>query len=93
MLVARLNYTKLSFKFASMILDGEKNYIPKKLGQRIRDIRTSKNISTELIATECGVSEDFLSDIENGKVDVTYITLYQLAECFEMSIGDLIDNV
>ena len=61
----------------------------KKLGDRIREIRESKNISQRLLALECGWEKSNYSKLELGKVNPTYKTLLILSKTLEIDVKDI----
>ena len=56
------------------------------IGKRLKELRTSKNLSQEQVAFEIKMSRDHLSNIENGKYPVNIKTLYKLSCFYEVGI-------
>ncbi len=56
------------------------------IGKRLKELRTSKNLSQEQVAFEIKMSRDHLSNIENGKYPVNIKTLYKLSCFYEVDI-------
>lgn len=52
----------------------------KKIGQRIRIIRTELNLSKDALGKMLGISGQFLGVIENGKSNLTYDRLKKFCE-------------
>lgn len=64
----------------------------KEFGKRIAKIRDSKKLSQETLAERADMSASSISNIERGRNNVTYSTLIDLANGFDMSIGQLVDE-
>jgi transcriptional regulator with XRE-family HTH domain len=60
------------------------------LGARLRTIRTSRRLSLSEVALATGISQSFLSLVENGKSDITIGRLSRLAEFYKVSFMDVI---
>jgi transcriptional regulator with XRE-family HTH domain len=56
------------------------------IGDRLREIRESRNISMRTLATKSGLSANALSMIERSKASPSVSTLYKLAEALGVSI-------
>ena len=63
----------------------------KKIGQRIVDVRTKKGWSQSDLARACGKDRQAIEKLENGKVNPTLYTLYEMAKVLEVSLTTLID--
>jgi len=63
----------------------------KKIGQRIIDLRTKKGWSQSDLARACGKDRQAIEKLENGKVNPTLYTLYEMAKVLEVSLTTLID--
>lgn len=61
----------------------------KELGQKIRLVRLSKSLNQENAATDLGMSLTAYANIENGKTNVPFERLTQIAEYFEITLVDL----
>ena len=62
-----------------------------KLGEKIKEIRKSKNISQEALAGLLKVNRNYLSRIETGKSDPTSTILKNIAEIFNIDLNTLLD--
>ena len=60
------------------------------VGKRIRDIRKEKKISQEKLAELASLSSSYISDIENGKVNASIVSYYQIAEALNMPLSTLV---
>ena len=63
----------------------------KKLGARIRALRTAKNWTQEDLAGECGLDRSYVSGLEVGRRNPTYLNLLRLAKTFRIPLVDLLD--
>ena len=64
----------------------------KKLGRRVRQIRTSKGLSQEKVAEQSGISSKYMSDLERGLANVSIQVLERVAGQLGTSTIDLLDN-
>ena len=62
-----------------------------KLGEKIKEIRKSKNISQETLATMLKVNRNYLSRIETGKSEPSSTILKHIAEIFNIDLNTLLD--
>lgn len=60
-----------------------------KFGNRIKDIRQSKSMSQDELASIIGIDRAQISKIEKGKVNVTLETVEKLANALDISLKDL----
>ena len=60
-----------------------------KLGNRIKTIRKSKNLSQKAMAEKCGMDFASYSNIENGKRNVTVFTLQRIINVLKLSFNEL----
>lgn len=59
-------------------------------GQRIKAVRLQRGLSQETVAYDLSITQPTLARIENGKSNISFGRLYQLASYFNMSIKDLV---
>lgn len=59
-------------------------------GQRIKAVRLQRGLSQETVAYDLGITQPTLARIENGKSNISFNRLYQLASHFNMAIKDII---
>ena len=60
-----------------------------KLGEKIKAIRISKNMTQNELAMECDFEKASLSRIESGKSNPTIRTLYKISTALQTPIADL----
>lgn len=62
----------------------------KLVGRNVRWVREQRELTQEALAEKVGFSQQYLSDLENGKRNPTIITLYEIAKALGASVEDLI---
>ena len=70
-------------------LENEITSFRAKLGLRIAFIRTSKEISQFRLSLLTGLSKQYISDLENGRRNVSISSLYKVAKGLEVGIEEL----
>jgi transcriptional regulator with XRE-family HTH domain len=58
------------------------------IGKAIIKLRTAKGISQEKMALEAKIDRRYMSDIENGKRNISLDILCKIAQYFDLSISD-----
>lgn len=61
------------------------------MGQRIIAVRTKKGWSQSDLARACNKDRQAIEKIENGKVNPTVFTIYELAKAMDVSLIELLD--
>jgi transcriptional regulator with XRE-family HTH domain len=61
----------------------------KKLGARLRRMRRERGLSLGEVAKATEISQSFLSHVENGKSDITFMRLERLVALYGRSLMDL----
>lgn len=61
--------------------------------KNLRILRKEKNISQQKLAMLVGVSQQCISEWENGKIEPTLSYLWKLADIFEISVDELICRI
>lgn len=64
-----------------------------KLPERLKELRTNKDLTLKGVGERSGLSVSYLSDIERGRTTPTLGTLEVLAEALEVSVIDLLTGV
>jgi transcriptional regulator with XRE-family HTH domain len=64
----------------------------KKIGARIRKIRTAKLIKQETLGKEVNLSKSEISRIENGKREVKIVKLMEIAKVIGVNINLLLED-
>jgi transcriptional regulator with XRE-family HTH domain len=63
-----------------------------RIAQRVRDLRASRALSLDALATHCGVSRSMISLIERGESSPTAVLLEKLATGLGVPLASLFDN-
>ena len=66
--------------------------VKKKIGNRIRKIRESKDLKREYVADELGITHGAYSKIERGDSDSNTSRLLQIAEILDVSVTDFFED-
>lgn len=62
-----------------------------RFGQRVKEIRLKQNISQEELAFRCGLSKNYISDVERGTRNISLKSIEKIAEGFRINIKDLFE--
>jgi transcriptional regulator with XRE-family HTH domain len=60
-----------------------------RIGQKIKTLRTEKNLTQEQLAEKAGISIDFLSLIERGRNAPSLESLEKIANALNIEVKDL----
>jgi transcriptional regulator with XRE-family HTH domain len=66
--------------------------LQKNLGITLKALRAEKGISQEKLALSTGIDRRYMSDIENGKRNISLEIIEKLAAFFEMKVSELIQT-
>lgn len=61
-----------------------------KIGERIKDIRTAKNLSQKEVALLLEMDQSQYSKIENGKTDPYFSTIEKISNALGVNLNDLL---
>ena len=67
----------------------EKDEFVKKVGVRIRNKREEKKLTLETLASQAGIDYSQLSRIENGRINTSIYSAYNIAKALGISITEL----
>ena len=62
------------------------------LGNRIKTLRKSQNLTLDILAQQSGISKGYLSRIENAQNDSSFSVLLKIARALSVPIGILLDE-
>jgi transcriptional regulator with XRE-family HTH domain len=63
------------------------------IGVRIAELRRKRKLSARLVGEKLGVSREAITHIENGRNNITAITLWKLATLFHCNIQDFFPTI
>ena len=63
--------------------------LARRIGKRIRELRSKKDLTSEALAYQYGISKGYLSDLENGKRLPSIKMLERLAKILKVDIKEL----
>lgn len=64
-----------------------------KIGQRIRELRKELNLSQEGLAYKAEVDRTYVTDVENGRRNVSVEILEKLISALDVSIADFFNHI
>jgi transcriptional regulator with XRE-family HTH domain len=67
--------------------------ILKAVGKRIRELRSQKGWSQEAFADQCGINRSHMGQVERGETNMTFATLYFIAQKLDTSISSLFHGI
>ena len=82
----------MSFKIHKAVETFKKDHeILKLFGQNLRMIRQQKQLRQKIIAERCDMDSGSYSNIENGKRNITLMTLSKISKVLETPLSDLVN--
>lgn len=60
-------------------------------GQKIRDLRISKNYSQEVLADKANLHRTYIGMIERGEKNITLVNIEKIAKALEVNLKFLFD--
>ena len=69
----------------------KKGDLNKKIGQRIVELRKVKRWSQADLARACNKDRQAIEKLENGRVNPTLYSLYEIAKALEVSLNTVVD--
>jgi len=77
----------------STVLDGNgAREAASPVGERLRELRVGRRLTLKEVASEAGVTEGFLSQVERGRSSPSLKTLQALAGALGLTPGDIFDS-
>lgn len=61
------------------------------LGQRIKELRTESEITQEKLAEKCNFDRTYISLLERGKRNPSYLNLIKLCHGLDISLSNLLE--
>lgn len=62
-----------------------------RFGQRIKELRLKQGISQEELAFRCGLSKNYLSDVERGNRNISLKAIEKISIGFAINLKELFD--
>ena len=62
----------------------------KNIADNLRQIRAKNRISQDELAELCGISQQYICEIENEKVNPSIYILFKIADSLKITVNDLI---
>lgn len=63
-----------------------------KVGKRIRELRKELGISQEALANKAEIDRTYVTDVENGRRNISIENLKKLVNALEINLKDFFDN-
>ena len=60
--------------------------IEMRFGQRVKELRLKQNISQEELAFRCGLSKNYISDVERGTRNISLKSIEKIADGLALSL-------
>lgn len=67
------------------------NKIEMKFGQRVKELRLKQNISQEELAFRCGLSKNYISDVERGTRNISLKSIEKISDGLAVGIKELFE--
>lgn len=58
-----------------------------KIGMRIKELRTANNISQQELAYLCDIDRTYITQVENGKRNISIVNIEKIARALKVSIS------
>lgn len=66
--------------------------IKKRLGERIKELRTQKAISQEELADLAGLDRTYINSVENGHRNISIANIEKIANALDVSLSDFFNK-
>lgn len=63
------------------------------VGNRVKELRISRNYSQEVFADKIGIHRTYMGAIERGEKNITLVTAKKIAEGLEITISELLSGI
>ena len=92
MFVLYIEHVEMQKPTKSKATGTEPEAITRRLGERVKRLRTERNWSLEALANASGVSRSMLSQIERDQANPTLAVTLRIARAFGFTLSDLLEN-
>lgn len=66
--------------------------IKQKVGQRVRELRKERNLSQESLAYRSEVDRTYMTDVENGRRNISIEILEKIVAALQISFSDFFNS-
>ncbi len=66
--------------------------IKKKIGKRLKELRTELGLSQEKFSFECNLDRTYIASIEQGRRNVSIVNIEKIAKAFNISVSDFFNS-
>ena len=70
-----------------------KDELNNNIGQRIKEIRNLKGLNQSNLARACNKDRQAIEKIENGKVNPTLFTLYEISKALDTNLETILKGI
>lgn len=67
--------------------------IRNKVGQRIKELRIEQGLSQEKLALKSEVDRTYIASVENGKRNISILTLEKIVKSLDVSFSKFFENM
>jgi DNA-binding Xre family transcriptional regulator len=85
-----INELSQILKKIAMVLGERKNYL-NEFGKNLKKIRMKKKLSLRKLDANCNIDHSDIAKIEKGEVNITLLTIFDLAKGLEVNPKKLLD--
>ena len=71
----------------------KKNKLLVRFGNRVREVRESKELSQEAFADLCDLDRTYVSGVERGVRNISLINIHKIAQSLDLSAAELMEGV
>ena len=62
------------------------------VGRNVARLRKERSLRQETLSEMTGITQAYLSQIENGQINLTLLSIHELAQAFEVAPRELFDE-
>lgn len=66
--------------------------LQEQFGKRIKELRLSKSLSQENLAHKANIDRTYITDVENGKRNISINNIGKIVSALEISISDFFNS-
>jgi transcriptional regulator with XRE-family HTH domain len=71
----------------------KRSEVLKKFGGRVQELRKAKGLSQEKLGFACNLSQTYISEVEQGKRNISLLNLHAIASALEITLAHLMEEV